>query len=82
LRARAAETEKTQPAAYKSFLADQAAKRAELEQDPTHKGQAKKILLRIFDDEESHLERFKDCFNETTPEDWGINPTAPPETGG
>jgi Na+/phosphate symporter len=70
LRVRAAEVEKKQPAAYKSFLADTTAKRSELERDPTQKGQAKKILLRIFDDEESQLERFKEYFNEPTLEDW------------
>jgi hypothetical protein len=70
LRARAAEAEKTQPETYKSFLDEAAAKRAELERDPTQKGQAKKILLRIFDDEESHLERFKEYFNEPTLGDW------------
>jgi hypothetical protein len=70
LRVRAATTEKEQPKAYRAFLADTAAKRAELEHDPTQKGQAKKIILRIFDDEESHLERFKDYFNEPTLEDW------------
>jgi hypothetical protein len=46
LRARAGQTEKEQPEAYRAFLADSAAKRAELEADPTHKGAAKKIHLR------------------------------------
>jgi hypothetical protein len=70
LREKAAETETTQPEGYKAFLDDEAAKRAELERDPTQKGQAKKILLRIFDDGESHLERFKDYFHEPALEDW------------
>jgi hypothetical protein len=70
LRARAAETEKAQPEAYRAFLDDSAIKRAELERDPTQKGQARKILLRIFADEESHLERFRDYFNESLLEEW------------
>lgn len=70
LRARAAETESEQPEAYRGFLDDVAAKRAELEADPTHKGQAKKILLRVFDDEQSQLERFRDYFTELSFEEW------------
>lgn len=70
LRGRAGKTEKQKPAAYRTFLADSAAKRAELERDPAHKGQGKKILLRVFDDDESHLERFRDYFNETGFEQW------------
>jgi hypothetical protein len=70
VKARAAATEKEQPEAYRAFLADSAAKRAELEREPTHKGQAKKIQLRVFDDEQSHLERFRDYFNELCFEEW------------
>lgn len=70
LRARVAETEKTQAEAYRAFLDDEVIRRAEVENNSTQKGQAKKILLRIFDDEESHLERFKDYFHEPTLEDW------------
>jgi len=70
LRGRAGQTEKKQPEAYRAFLADTAAKRAELERDPTSKGQAKKILLRVFDDEQSQLERFRDYFNEPNLEEW------------
>jgi hypothetical protein len=70
LRGRAGQTEKKQPEAYRAFLADTAAKRAELEADPTSKGQAKKILLRVYDDEQSQLERFRDYFNEPNLEEW------------
>jgi prophage maintenance system killer protein len=70
LRGRARQTEKKQPEAYRAFLNDLAAKRAELERDPAHKGQAKKIQLRVFDDEQSHLERFRDYFNELCFEEW------------
>jgi prophage maintenance system killer protein len=70
LRARAGQTEKKQPEAYRAFLADTAAKRAELEADPMSKGQAKKILLRVYDDEQSQLERFRDYFNEPNLEEW------------
>jgi hypothetical protein len=51
-------------------LNDSAAKRADLERDPVHKGQGKKILLRVFDDDESHIERFRDYFNELGFEGW------------
>ncbi|MCP9496515.1 MAG: hypothetical protein MSG64_18900 [Pyrinomonadaceae bacterium MAG19_C2-C3] len=70
LRVRAATTEETQPAAYSAFLDDTATKRAELETNPAHKGAAKKIHLRVFDDEQSHLERFRDYFCEPTFEAW------------
>jgi hypothetical protein len=70
LRGRAGQTEKKQPEAYRAFLADSAAKRTELERDPAHKGQAKKIQLRVFDDEQSHLERYRDYFNELCFEEW------------
>ncbi len=70
LRARAAETESERPEPYRGFLDDTSAKRAELEADPTHKGQAKKILLRVFDDEQSQLERFRDFFTEPFFDEW------------
>jgi len=70
LKERLMHTEKAQPNAFNAFVKDEAAKRAELEVDPTHKGAAKKIHLRLFDDEESHLERFRDFFNEPMFEHW------------
>jgi len=70
LRGRAGQVEKTQPEAYRAFLNDSAAQRAKLERNPTHKGQGKKILLRVFDDEQSHLERYRDYFNEPSLEEW------------
>jgi hypothetical protein len=70
LRARAGKIETEQPEAYRAFLDETAAKRCELEADSTSKGQAKKILLRIFDDEQSHLERFRDYFQEPCLEEW------------
>jgi hypothetical protein len=70
LRGRAGQTEKRQPESYKAFLADTAAKRVELERDPMSKGQAKKILIRVFNDEQSQLERFRDYFNEPSFEKW------------
>ncbi len=72
LRARAGQTEKEQPEAYRAFLDDTAGKRVGLEADPTSKGQAKKILLRVFDDEQSQLERFRDYFNEPSFEEWQV----------
>jgi hypothetical protein len=70
LRGRAGKVEKTQPEAYRAFLNDSAAQRAKLERNPIHKGQGKKILLRVFDDEQSHLERYRDYFNEPSLEEW------------
>ncbi len=75
LRARAGKAENEQPEAYRAFLENSAAKRTELEADPAHKGTAKKIHLRLFDDEQSHLERFRDYFNEPNLEEWQ-KPTA------
>ncbi len=72
LRARAGKAESEQPEAYRAFLDDSAAKRTELEADPAHKGTAKKIHLRLFDDQQSHLERFRDYFHEPTLEEWHI----------
>jgi hypothetical protein len=75
LRGRAGEIEKTQPEAYRAFLDDSSTKRAELERGPAHKGQGKKIMLRVFDDERSHLERFTDFFQELTFDQWReLNP--------
>ncbi len=70
LRTKARGVEKAQPKAFKAFLKDTAAKRAEVERDPTHKGAAKKIFLRLFDDEQSHLERFRDFFGEIDFDEW------------
>ncbi|MGI8996861.1 MAG: hypothetical protein ACR2GW_09355, partial [Pyrinomonadaceae bacterium] len=70
LKARAAEVEKKQPKAYKAFLEDTATRRAILEQGSAQKGAAKKIYLRLFDDEESHLERFRDFFGEPVFDEW------------
>ena len=72
LRVRAGQSEKTQPAAYRAFLDDTATKRRGLEADPAHKGAAKKIYLRLFDDEESHLERFRGYFHEPSFEEWRL----------
>ncbi|MBA3438891.1 MAG: replication initiator protein A [Pyrinomonadaceae bacterium] len=70
MKERLTHTEKAQPNAFNAFIKDEALKRAELEADPANKGAAKKIYLRLFDDEESHLERFREFFNEPTLEEW------------
>lgn len=70
LKERLAHTKKAQPKVFNAFIRDDAAKRAELERNPAHKGAAKKIHLRLFDDEESYFERFRDFFNELTLERW------------
>ncbi len=70
LKERLRHTEKAQPNAFNAFVKDEAAKRTELEADSTYKGAAKKIHMRLFDDEESHLERFKEFFNEPMLEQW------------
>jgi len=76
LRERAGQTEKKQPEGYRAFLADSAAKRDEMKKGAAHKRAAKKIFLRLFDDEQSHLERFRDYFHEPTPDDEGRRQTA------
>lgn len=70
LKAKAKQVEKKQPERYQAFLEDSATKRATLELDSAHKGQVKKIYLRLFDDEQSHLERFREFFNESIFEQW------------
>jgi hypothetical protein len=70
LKERLTYTEKAQPKVFDAFIKDDAVKRAQLEADPTHKGAAKKIHLRLFDDEEGLLERFREFFNELTLEQW------------
>lgn len=62
--------EKELPRVHDAFIKDAAEKRTAIEQDPAHKGTAKKIYLRLFDDEESHLERARDFFNEPSLEEW------------
>lgn len=70
LRVRVGQTEKAQPEAFLAFINGESVKRAGIESDPAHKGAAKKIHLRLFDDEQSHLERFRDFFGEPNLEDW------------
>ncbi len=70
LRGREAQRQKDQPNAHRGFLKDTAAKRVAVENDPAHKGAAKNIYLRLFDDEESRLERFRDFFQEPSFNEW------------
>jgi len=65
-----ARMEKELPRVHDAFVKDAAEKRAAIEQNPAHKGAAKKIFLRLFDDEESRLERARDFFNEPSFEEW------------
>ena len=62
--------EREQPKVYSTFIRDSAAKRSALDNDPAHKGAAKKIHLRMFDDPESHLERARDFFSELAFDEW------------
>ncbi len=62
--------ERDLPRVYDAFIKDSAEKRSLIEQDSTHKGAAKKIYLRLFDDNESHLERARDFFNEPSFDEW------------
>ena len=70
LRAEIKRVENEQPKVYQAFVKDAAAKREGIEADTAHKGAAKKIFLRLFDDEESHLERVREFFEEPTFEEW------------
>ena len=70
LRVRAAHVEAERNAAYEAFLKEDAAKREAVERDPAHAGAARKIHLRVFDDEESRLERFCAHFGEPNFDEW------------
>lgn len=65
-----ARVERELPKVYDAFIKDSAEKRTVVEQDPAQKGAAKKIYLRLFDDDESHLDRARDFFNEPSFDDW------------
>lgn len=69
--------ERELPRVHDAFIKDSAEKRAVIEQDSAHKGAAKKIYLRLFDDDESHLDRARDFFNEPGFEDWKKQRAAP-----
>ena len=70
LKERLAQIEEGKPKSYRAFIKDTAAKRTAIENEPAHKGAAKKIHLRLFDDEESYLERARDFFKELSFEKW------------
>lgn len=62
--------EKQQPKVYGAFINDVAIKRAAIEQDPAHKGATLRIVLRVFADTESQLERARDFFGMPDFEEW------------
>jgi hypothetical protein len=70
LRARDGELQKERPKAYRAFLAKEAEERLEIEQKRLYKPKFKAQLLIVFDDAESHLDRFRDYFQEPNFDEW------------
>jgi hypothetical protein len=70
LRGRAGLIEKEQPEAYETFLASEAEQRSEIENSRTYPPKFKKKILANFDEEESHLDRLREYFQEPTLDEW------------
>jgi hypothetical protein len=70
LRAKAGNLERERPEAYRAFLANEAEQRSEIEQSRTYKPKFKGQLLANFDEEESHLDRFREFFQEHIFDEW------------
>lgn len=70
LRGRAGQLEKEQPEAYRAFLATETAERSDIEQNRLYKPKFKAQLLHVFDEAESHLDRFRAAFQEPTFDQW------------
>ncbi len=67
---RAGKLEKTQPEAYRAFLAKVVGKRAEIENSRVFTANLKERLLTNFDHEEEHLKRLQFFFNEPSFDEW------------
>ncbi|HEV2764806.1 MAG TPA: hypothetical protein VGV38_17630 [Pyrinomonadaceae bacterium] len=70
LRVRVGEHRKTRPRAYSAFLEWEAGLRAEIENSRIFKPKFKAHQLAIFDQEESHLDRLREHFDEPTFDEW------------
>jgi hypothetical protein len=70
LRGRAGKIEKTQPEAYRAFLAKEAEERREIENNRVFKPKLKERLLIDFDHEEEHLKRLQIFFKEPAFDEW------------
>jgi len=70
VRVRAGKMERERPEAYRAFLEKEAEQRLEIEQSRTYKPKFKGQLLANFDEEESHLDRLRDFFQEPMFDEW------------
>jgi hypothetical protein len=70
LRGRAGKIEKTQPEAYRAFLAKEAEERTEIENNRVFKPKLKERLLTDFDHAEEHLKRLQIFFKELAFDEW------------
>lgn len=70
LRAREGEHQKERQKAYSAFLVAEAGQRLEIENNRVYKPKLKAKLLSDFDHQESHLNRFRDHFQEPTFDEW------------
>ncbi len=66
---REGEYRKERRKAYSAFLAQEAVQRSEIENNPRLKVM-RKTLLTNFDEEEAHLDRLRDHFQEPTLDEW------------
>lgn len=70
LRGRAGKLPDEQPEAYRALLAHEAGQRSQIERDRNFKPKFKAKILSNFDEEESHLDRLRDYFQEPTLDQW------------
>jgi hypothetical protein len=70
LRGRAGELRKEQPEAHRAFLVTEAEERSEIENSRLYKPKFRAQLLTSFNEEESHLDRLRNFFEELTFEQW------------
>jgi hypothetical protein len=75
LRAREGEHQKERQKAYSAFLAQEAGKRSDIENNRLYKPKLKGKLLSDFDHEEAHLDRLREYFKDPTLDEWiELNP--------
>jgi hypothetical protein len=70
LRTREGEHQKERQKAYMAFLAEEAGKRSDIENSRVYKPKLRGKLLSDFDQEESHLDRLREYFQDPTLDEW------------
>jgi hypothetical protein len=70
LRAREGEHQKERQKAYRAFLAEEAGKRSNIENSRVYKPKLRGKLLSDFDQEEAHLDRLREYFQDPTLDEW------------